>query len=81
MLLHIRRTAVGVAVTSFFGISLIGWISGISPFVCCKRALAGAGLAYVATVLAVKAINSVLLRAIITDQANREEEADSAGRD
>ena len=65
MPLHIKSVAVSIAVTCFFGVSLIGWISGLSPFTCCKRALIGAALSYIAASLAVKIINSVLTNAMI----------------
>jgi len=74
MLLHVRSIAVSIAVIFFFGISLIGWISGLSPFVCCKRALIGAVLAYIAGTFAVKAINAILMNAIVTNQMNQEKE-------
>ena len=81
MLLHVRSIAISIAVICFFGISLIGWLSDLSPFTCCKRALAGAVFAYVATALAVKAINAILMNAMITKQMNQQKERDSGGRD
>lgn len=80
MLLNARSIGVGIAVVFFFGISLIGWISGISPFTCCKRALAGAFLAYIAGTLAVKAINAILMNAMITSRTNQKKEKGSGGR-
>lgn len=70
MPLHVRSIAVSIAVICFFTISLIGWASGLMPFVCCKRALIGSVLAYIAGGWAVKAINSVLVSAMITDRMN-----------
>ena len=81
MLLHVRSIAVGIAVIFFFGISLIGWISGLSPFTCCKRALVSAVLAYIAARLTVKAINAILLNAMISHQLNRKKEKDRGSRD
>jgi hypothetical protein len=52
---------------------LIGWVSGLSPFVCCKRALIGAMLAYVAGYWAIKAINAILVNAMIASQMNQQE--------
>ena len=80
MPLHVRSIAVAFAVISFFGISLIGWVSGLSPFTCCKRALAGAALAYITATLAVKAINAVLMNAMITNQMNKEKEKGGGAR-
>jgi len=76
MLLHVRSIAVRIAVICFFGLSLIGWISGLSPFVCCKRALIGAALAYIAGAWAVKAINAILIHAMITKQMSQQEDFD-----
>jgi hypothetical protein len=73
MPLHVRSIAVSIAVICFFILSLIGWVSGLSPFVCCKRALIGAMLAYVAGGWAVKAINIILVNAMITSQMNQQE--------
>jgi hypothetical protein len=73
MPLRVRSIAVSIAVICFFILSLIGWVSGLSPFVCCKRALIGAMLAYVAGGWAIKAINTILVNAMITNQMNKQE--------
>ena len=72
MPLHVRSISVSVAVICFFGIAVIGWISGLLPFTCCKRALAAAIIVYIAASLAVKAINAILINAIIKDQMNQQ---------
>ena len=74
MLLHVRSIAVSIAVICFFGVSLIGWVSGLSPYVCCKRALVGAVIAYISAAWAVKAINAILINAMITNQMNQQED-------
>ena len=81
MPLHIKSVAVSIAVTCFFGVSLIGWISGLSPFTCCKRALVGAVLAYIAGVWAVRGVNAIVISAMVTNQMNEQEEKDSDDRD
>ena len=81
MPLRVRSIAVSIAVMCFFGISLIGWVSGLSPFTCCKRAIAGAVFAYIAAACAVKAINAILMNAMITSQMNRRKEKGSGGKD
>jgi hypothetical protein len=78
MLLHTRSIAVNIAVACFFILSLVGWASGLTPFVCCKRAMIGAVLAYIAGALAVKAINAVLMHAMITNQINQQSRSASA---
>lgn len=78
MPLHVRSIAVSISVICFFGLSSIGWISGLTPFVCCKRALIGAVLAYIAGSLAVRAINAVLMNAMISNQMTQQEGLDFA---
>ena len=80
MPLHVRSIAVSIAVICFFGLSLVGWISGLSPFTCCKRALLGAALAYIAGTWAVKAINAILISAMITNRMDKQEGKDSGGK-
>jgi len=77
MILHVRSIAVKIAVIGFFGLSLIGWLSGLSPFTCCKRALTGAIFTYILAGLAVKTINAILFSAIITKQVNQQKEFDN----
>ncbi len=79
MPLNVRPIAVSIAVICFFALSLIGWVSGLSPFTCCKRALTGAAIAYIAAALAVKAINAILMNAMITKQMNRQKEKNRGG--
>jgi len=81
MPLHHRSIAVNIAAVCFFGIAVIGSFSGLSPFTCCQRALAGSVVAYVVTVLAVKAINAILMDAMIKYQINKQKEKDSGGKD
>lgn len=78
---HVRSIGVGIAVIFFFVISLIGWISGLSPFTCCKRALVGTALAYIAGTLAVKAISAILMNSMISDRINQNKEKGSGGTD
>jgi len=61
-------------VIAFFGISIAGSICGLPPFTCCKRALAGVVLAYIAATFAVKAINAILINAMIAKHLNRQKE-------
>lgn len=53
-------------------------MSGLSLFVCCKRALIGAVIAYMAGGWAVKAINAILVRAMIENQLNQQERSSFA---
>ena len=72
MPLHVRSISVSIAVICFFILSLVGWICGLSPYVCCKRALIGAVLAYIAGGWAVKAINTILVNAMIANQLEQQ---------
>jgi hypothetical protein len=81
MPLHVKSVAVSIAVTCFFGVSIIGWISGLSPFTCCKRALVGGLLAYIAGIWIVKAVNAILISAMVTNEMSQQEEKDSGDRE
>ena len=76
MPLNIRSIAVSIAVICFFALSIIGGICGLPPFVCCKRALIGAILAYIAGGWAVRAINAILVDAMITNHVNQQDNSD-----
>ncbi len=80
MPLHVRSIAVSISVIFFFGLSLIGWISDLSPYVCCKRAVMGSVLVYIASSFAVRAINAILIDAIILNQMNRQEDSDYSAK-
>ena len=79
MPLHVKSIAVSIAVICFFAVAVIGWFSGLSPFICCKRALVGAAAAYIAGAWAVKAINAILLNAMISSRMKQQKEQDNAG--
>ena len=78
MPLNIRSIAVSTAVICFFVVSLIGWGSGLAPFVCCKRALIGAVLAYIGGGWAVRAINTILVNAMIASRMDEQDGPDFA---
>ncbi len=81
MPLHVRSIAISFAVMSFFSLAIIGWVSNLSAFTCCKRALAGAAFAYIAAALAVKAINAILIHAMITNQMNKQKKKGTPNAD
>ena len=74
MPLNVRSIAVSIAVICFFGISVAGSVSGFSTSTCCKRALLGAAAAYLAAALAVRAVNTILVEAMISKQLDRQKE-------
>jgi hypothetical protein len=75
MPLNVRSISVSIAVICFFGIAVTGWINRLSSFACCKRALAAAIIMYIATSLAVKIINAILISAMINNRMNQQKEA------
>lgn len=81
MLLPGRPIAISIAVVFFFGLSWIGWAKGFPLFTCGKRALIGAIVIYVIVSLSIRAINSILISAIITKHINRKEGKDSDSSD
>ena len=81
MPLNIRSIAVSFAVLCFFGISIAACLSGLTPFTCCKRAITGAILAYIAAALAVAAINAVLISAMVENEMKQEQGQSSGDQD
>jgi len=78
--LQVRSIAISITVVFFFVLSLVSYFSGLAPFTCCKRALSGAVLAYIVSSWAVKAINSILINAMVTSQM-KQKEKESGGKD
>jgi hypothetical protein len=74
MLLPIRSIAVSTAVLCFFGMGIIGAFGGLSPYVCCKRAILGATVGYLTAGIASKAINAILTQALIASQIKKREQ-------
>ena len=81
MPLNAKPIAVSFAVIAFFGISFVAWFSGLTPFMCSKRAITGALLAYLAAALAIKAINAILISAMVENEMQQQKETTSAGKD
>ena len=81
MPLNAKPIAVSFAVIAFFGISFVAWFSGLTPFMCSKRAIIGALLSYLASSLSIKAINAILISAMVENEMQQQKEATSAGKD
>ena len=81
MPLKVRPIAISIAVICFFSLNLIGCFSGLSPFICCKRAIIGAVLAYIAGIWITKAINAILISAMVTEEMKQREEKNSGSED
>ncbi len=77
---NVRSIAVRIAVLCFFVLSFIGWMNGLSPFICCKRASVGAVIAYIAGTWTVKTVNAIVLNAMITNRINKQKEKGSGGQ-
>jgi hypothetical protein len=71
-MLHVRSIAVSSAVVCMFAVAIVGSISGLSPWACCERALMGAVIIYFAAGAGVRAINAILIQAIVDSQVNKE---------
>ena len=87
MPINVRKAAVNLAVICFFGLSIVTMLRGLSPFTCCKRAIIGAVLVYIAANITVRLINIILIDAMVTKQVedhgnseNRQKRKETAGR-
>ena len=69
-----RHIGTSLAVAFFFGVSFIGWADNLAPFTCCKRALIAATVGYIAGSLAVRAVNAILISALVDRQLSRQRE-------
>jgi hypothetical protein len=67
-----RIIALSSAVIGFFALALAGTSAGLGPFTCCKRAILGSIVIYVAASMAVGIINGVLTRAMISSQLSKD---------
>jgi hypothetical protein len=74
MPLDIRSAAVSTAVVCFFLVSIVGSLGHLAPFTCCKRALLGAVVAYIAGGAAARTINAILTQAMVTGHVNKDKE-------
>ena len=79
MPLPIRPIAVSIAVLCFFAIGVVGSLAGLSPYICCQRAVLGAALGCLVTVAAVRAINAIVTQAMIADRVRKENAGDNRG--
>ena len=72
MPLNARSISVNIAVMSFFVLGFVCWFRGLPPVVCCRRAIIGSVIAYIAGMWFIKIINVILMDAVITRQAEKE---------
>ena len=71
-MLHVRSMAVSSAVVCMFAVAIVGSISGLSPWACCERALVAAVIIYFAAGAAVRAINAIVIQAIVDSEMDKE---------
>ncbi len=76
MPLNARIASVRLAVVAFFIVATVGSVSGLCSWTCTKRAVIAFVLTYVFTRFATKAVNSIAIRAMISDTVKRQEEED-----
>ncbi len=77
MPIDVRSTAVTLGALGFFVLGLVGWLNGLCPIVCCKRALIGAAAAYAVATVAARAVNAILIDAMAARQAEEEMRSDN----
>ncbi len=80
MPLDVRKISINIAVICFFGLSIIMLVSGLPPYTCCKRAIIGAFLVYIAAGIAVRLINMILIDAMISKQMEKDENPKTANK-
>ena len=74
MPLQTRPAAIKISVLAFFLVAIIGQCYGVSSFYCCKRAMLAAIAAYIVTTLFIKAVNFILLNAMIDKEVDKQRE-------
>jgi hypothetical protein len=55
-------------------VSLVGSLGGLAPFTCCKRALIGAVVAYLAGAAAARLVNAILTQAMVMSHIHEDKE-------
>ena len=65
-------------VVLLLAVSFIAWLSHLTPFACCKRALAAALFGYIVGTLTAKALNAILISAMVEYRIREQEEQTGA---
>jgi hypothetical protein len=79
MLIHSRPIAITAGVITFFALGLVSASTGLSPLTCCKRALIGAALVYIAATIVVSVLDAILTKAVIDSHTNKGKEQKRVG--
>ena len=69
-----RTIAVRGAVVCFFAVCLVGGWQGLGADTCCQRGVIGAVVAYMGIRWVVKAINAILMKAMVTSWMDQSKE-------
>jgi hypothetical protein len=69
-----RPLAVRCAVACFFLVCIVGVLQGLSPATCSQRALIGAVCAYIGGRLVAKAMNAILMQAMVSSWVDQSKE-------
>lgn len=77
MPLEVRKISINIAVIFFFSLSIVMLLSGLPLYTCCKRAIIGAILVYIAAGISVRLINMILIDAMVTKQMEQDEKPES----
>ena len=72
-MLHVRSIAISIAVVSVFAVAIVGSISGLPPWACCERAVPAAVVIYFVAAAAVRAVNAILIQAIVDNEIHKEQ--------
>ena len=62
----------------FFGLAIVGWLSGVPPLLCGLRAVAGAAVIYVMSILVGKVAFRIMIQAAIRPE--KDETSDGKGQ-
>ena len=62
----VRRISLSIAVAAFFIMAIVGCLSGVEPFTCALRALAGAVVLYVLAKMAGRIVLRMMADAIMS---------------
>jgi predicted branched-subunit amino acid permease len=66
-----RQTALKFAVAGFFALAIIGMCQGVSPLTCALRALAGAAVLFVLTLITVRVMLNVIVDSMMDSMTRR----------
>ena len=78
MPLNVKTISINIAVICFFGLCVVALLSGLSPYICCKRAIIGAVIVYISANFTVRLINIILFDAMITQHIEQENNSELA---